>query len=133
VENLRMRTIRAIDERGWHVVGIGLSVYTLVLIIFNVFDAGVVVNDILADVLVGISSVAFVSMVAGWWMQSSRMMGIGFLLTGFLVVVRSTFLWLQDWRTIGIYLGFAVGIIAIGTYVKEGHARQQEHLDDSRT
>jgi hypothetical protein len=133
VENLRMRTIRAIDERGWHVVGIGLSVYVLVLIIFNVTDIGVVESDVLSDILVGIASVALASMSAGWWWKSSRMMGIGFLMTGFLVITRSAFLLLQSVATIGIYLGIAVGIIAIGSYVKEGHARQQERIDDSRT
>ena len=130
---MRMRMIRAINSRGWHAVGMGLTAYTLTLIVFNVFDAGVITNNVLADILVGIASVACASMVAGWWWKSAIMIGIGFLITDFLVVTKSVFLLLQDYHSIGIWLGLAVGIIAIGSYVKEGHALQQERLDDSRT
>ena len=127
------RLADGIGGRGWHAVGIGLSLYVLTLLIYNVQEAGVLQNAVESDILVAIAAVALVAMCAGWWTKNSRMMSIGFLVTGFLVVTRSVFLITQDWSIIGVWLGFSVGIIAIGSYVKEGHALQQERLDDSRT
>jgi hypothetical protein len=39
----------------------------------------------------------------------------------------------HGWDAIGVWLGLAVGVIAIGSYVKEGHARQRERLNVARS
>lgn len=126
--------IRAINERGWHPVGLGMSVYLFVLIVFNVLDAGTIHNDILADCLVAVASVSLVAICVGWWAQNGRMLGIGFLIAGFAVVTRSVFLIVgHEWYSIGAWTGLGVAIIAIGSYIKEGHARQRERINDAGT
>jgi hypothetical protein len=133
MESVRMRTIRAIDDRGWYPVAMGLTVIMLVLVLFNISDMGVLEDSWPGDVIAVISGISAAAMIGGWWEQSSRMLGIGFLLAGFVEVTRSVFLFLHDPHVIGVWLGFGVAIIAIGSYIKEGHSRQRKRLDDAGT
>jgi len=73
-------------------------------------------------------------MCAGWWIKNSRMLSIGFLVAGFAIITRSAFLIVDhEWNAIGAWTGIGVGIIAVGSYVKEGHARQRERIDVAGT
>ena len=118
-----------VNRRGWHPVGMGLSAYLLVLLAFNVTDSGVLRSAILSDLIVAMTAVALVSLCGGWWWTNQRLTEFGFLTTGAALVTRSVFLLLQEWSIIGAWLGMAVAIIAIGSYVQEGHSRQRERLN----
>jgi hypothetical protein len=126
--------IRFINKRGWHPVGLGLSLYLLGILAFNLFHIDVIENLFLSDLLIAFASVALVSITAGWAVNNSRMLSVGFILTGFTTVTRSVFIGVDHgWDAIGVWLGLAVGVIAIGSYVKEGHARQRERLNVARS
>ena len=123
--------MKFINQRGWHPVGIGLSAYLLTLLAFNVSDSGVLRTEILSDVIVTMTAVALAALCAGWFWTNQHMTEAGLLLAGVALVTRSAFLLLQEWSTIGVWLGMSVAVIAIGSYVKEGHAHQREILNVS--
>ena len=113
---------RAVEVRGWHPVGVGLMIYMLTLVVFNVIDAGVLGGQWDGDIVSVIAGISAAAIVAGWWWGNRRMSMYGYLIASWVIMLRTTFLLLEDATVIGVWLGFGVACIAGGSYVKESHA-----------
>lgn len=115
-------------HRKFRPAALGLSMFTFFLGLSSFFNKGLLGDSLLGQVVAILCAITSIFFILGFFINSVRLLRIGFLLTFFSITCNTVFVWMTfgtEWwikmltlapKTSSLWMGLGVVIIAGGSY-----------------